>query len=542
MIRALWGLLLTAPFAAADALVVTRAMKATTILEVFVGADEVRVELEIAAADVEAFSNLLPRKGDTPEALFKRLGLFFKADLVLSADGEALVGRVEGLQARRRVRRDEITGEPAGESDETVLFLRLRYPLAGAPRTFAIKPPTGANIGFVVYHEGVAMNDFRYLGGEQVADLDWTDPFFSRFRSRNLRRRYDSPLNAFLYVDHFEVRKEIICRPRDLGIETGTVIKAAERDEIKRRVVAFLEGKNPVTVDGKPARGELDRIHFIRRTLKTTGVIPVDEDIPAVSAILGVIYVYPVVGLPKKVSMRWEVFTPRVGSVPAVATDEAGGMPSLLTPDDPVLVWQNFLKNPSSAEPAVIPPPRPRSWLFVWCALALVAVGLVTRRRVGIIAGSVGAALFLAVWVLESPSPVPEKAEAEQVVGGLLRNLYRAFDYRGESAIYDTLQRSVDGDLLRRIYIETRRALELANQGGARAKVKQVEIESTEELSALDDGPGFAVDCTWKVAGAVGHWGHIHMRRNRYEARLVIRPVDGVWKITDLEILDERRL
>ena len=193
-------------------------------------------------------------------------------------------------------------------------------------------------------------------------------------------------------MDSFEVRKEIICRPRDLGIETGTVIKAAERDEIKRRVVAFLENNNPVTIDGRSARGELDRIHFIRRSLKTTGVIPADEDIPAVSAMLGVIYVYPVVGLPGKVSMKWELFTPRVSSVPAVATDEAGGVPSLLTRDDPYLRWENFLKNPSSAKPVVIPPPQPRSWLAVWCALALVAVGLSTRRRVGIIAGSVGAA------------------------------------------------------------------------------------------------------------------------------------------------------
>ncbi len=43
-----------------DALVVTRAMKASTIMEVFVEANEIRVELEIGGNDLEAFQDLLP--------------------------------------------------------------------------------------------------------------------------------------------------------------------------------------------------------------------------------------------------------------------------------------------------------------------------------------------------------------------------------------------------------------------------------------------------------------------------------------------------
>jgi hypothetical protein len=44
------------------------------------------------------------------------------------------------------------------------------------------------------------------------------------------------------------------------------------------------------------------------------------------------------------------------------------------------------------------------------------------------------------------------------------------------------------------------------------------------------------------VDGSVGHWGHIHRRRNQYDAELIIRTIDGVWKITDLEVLSEQRL
>ena len=52
------GLFASAGPAVGDALVVTRAMKAGTIAEIFVEQGSVRVELEIGATDVEAFLNL----------------------------------------------------------------------------------------------------------------------------------------------------------------------------------------------------------------------------------------------------------------------------------------------------------------------------------------------------------------------------------------------------------------------------------------------------------------------------------------------------
>jgi hypothetical protein len=58
----------------------------------------------------------------------------------------------------------------------------------------------------------------------------------------------------------------------------------------------------------------------------------------------------------------------------------------------------------------------------------------------------------------------------------------------------------------------------------------------------LDSGPGFAARGTWNVSGSVGHWGHVHQRTNRYEARFVVRPVDGTWRITELELLQEERV
>jgi hypothetical protein len=82
--------------------------------------------------------------------------------------------------------------------------------------------------------------------------------------------------------------------------------------------------------------------------------------------------------------------------------------------------------------------------------------------------------------------------------------------------------------------------LELASQGGARAKVNELEILELDAEPA--SGGAFEAAATWSVGGSVGHWGHLHQRRNRYRARLTVAPVDGAWKLTGLEILEEERL
>jgi hypothetical protein len=127
-----------------------------------------------------------------------------------------------------------------------------------------------------------------------------------------------------------------------------------------------------------------------------------------------------------------------------------------------------------------------------------------------------------------------------QLTGNLLHNVYRAFDYRGEEVIYDILSRSASGELLTDVYLETRRGLELANQGGARVKVKDIEVLESVLVDA--NGESLTVDSKWKVSGSVGHWGHVHQRRNGYHAMLEINEIDGAWKLTGLEILEEERL
>jgi hypothetical protein len=96
---------------AADAIVISRAMLASTIAEVFVEESSVRVELEIGLADLPAFRNLVPdavyeRLGYEPEPLSQRLPRFFREDFAIRADGGTpLAGRVVEIAPRPRMRR-----------------------------------------------------------------------------------------------------------------------------------------------------------------------------------------------------------------------------------------------------------------------------------------------------------------------------------------------------------------------------------------------------------------------------------------------------
>jgi len=559
-----------------DALVVTRAMLASTIAEIWIEPDSVVVELEIGPQDLSSFRNLLPdelyaRLGYDPEPWLDRLLRFAGEDFVVRVDdGPPTAGRLRALEVRSRIRRDEVTGEPLPvqpEDAEQVVFARLAYPTPGRPSSLTIGPKpfreaeNVASIGFVSYHEGLYVNDFRYLGQPERITLDWNDPWYSQFENRNLWRQYRSPLSAFLYVEPFEVRKEIVVRPRDLaqwgldlGLEGRETIRAEEQEEIRLRVAEFLAGRNPVTIDGDPAEGFLDRVHFIYRNLRTSGVVDPPQDLPVVSATLGVIWVYPVDHLPDSVEMKWEMFSDRVDRIPSAATDEAGSLPSYLTPDDPILRWQNFLTNPTI--PGLVPvqePPRSRPWLPLAAgAAALVALLFLARRygpglRAGerppvraSVTAAVAVALLVAAVPLSLRSGRMTQEQTEEILTGLLLNVYKSFDYREEEAIYDAIARTTSGDLLTEIYLQTRRSLELANQGGARAKVRTVQVlEATPEPL---DGSGFKARTTWNVTGSVGHWGHVHQRSNQYLADITVRVIDDAWRITELEVLNEERI
>jgi hypothetical protein len=251
-----------------------------------------------------------------------------------------------------------------------------------------------------------------------------------------------------------------------------------------------------------------------------------------------------------------------VQKVTARMTDPAGPFPYDLTPGDNLLKWTNYLKTytiPTVEKINVADQHRgmPVPIGSVVCIVLLLPIswGIVRRKKHG---GSVkplfgmfgllvvGALLLVPVFQV----PFGGNARAGQfsskdgrvVLDSLMKNVYRAFDFRDEEDVYDKLAICVSGELLAELYLQQRRSLVVEQAGGAQAKVKEVAIEyvvvgkSSKHDGALD------LQAQWTALGQVGHWGHVHSRQNRYDAIVTIKPMAGAWKIIDLELLEETRL
>jgi len=100
----------------------------------------------------------------------------------------------------------------------------------------------------------------------------------------------------------------------------------------------------------------------------------------------------------------------------------------------------------------------------------------------------------------------------------------------------------VEGDLLSTIYLQNRKSFEVKKAGGATARVKNVEIKEAMIQGRSDNKKGVKIHSKWTALGTVGHWGHVHARQNYYDAILSVEPIEGSWKITALDLIEEKRL
>jgi hypothetical protein len=577
--------------AQADWINLTGAENAPNIAEIYIHDDRVQVNLEIYINDFATFAGLMP------DELFKdmdiklppfaeRLRRFSEEDLqFVTEEGKNLQAELKLIEPRLRedrpspfvgminpITRRRVPGPP---EDKRVFYAELIYPFSKKPHTLAIIPPIDiknnvtASIGFVVYHKDVPVVDFKYLAGPLKMHLDWEDPWYSRFEKKAYNRWQQSGVMTFVYIEPYEVRHETLARVKDLeqwidlGLRGDEFIEIDEFEPLKKKIGEFLLGHSNVLIDGKRLRPILDRTAFVKYTMTRTFFLSQAERIPLSTAMVGVIVTYLTDGIPQEVKVDWDLFSDKIQKVPANAVDPVGPFPSYVTPDDNILVWTNYLKNykiPTVAEVAV-PDSMMRFYLPVGSILCLgailpVAVQIGRRKRnaksivlqCGLLAVLLGGSLLLyphlqitvgrpAILVAK-----PADDEAVPLLHSLLKNVYRAFNFREEDDVYDKLALSVSGDLLTDIYLQNRKSLEIQRAGGAQAKVKEVEILDVSVGEVAGRPLALAFTSNWTAFGTVGHWGHIHARKNQYEAIITVEPVDGVWKITDLELLDETRI
>jgi len=348
----------------------------------------------------------------------------------------------------------------------------------------------------------------------------------------------------------------------DFNLRGDEIVEEDEFNRVREQIGRFFMERENVRIDGQRLKPILDRTAFVESSLQRSRFIETPEQVPLSSAMVGVIVTYLTDGIPQEVTTTWELFSERVQKVTARITDPAGPFPYELTPDYNVLKWTNYLKTytiPTVEKIDVADQHRgvPVPIGSVVCIGLLLSVGwgiLRRKKRGGSVKLLFGLAGLLVIGALVLipvfQVPVGGSARTSQfsaedgrvILNSLLKNIYRAFDFREEEDVYDKLAICVSGDLLANIYLQQRKSLVVEQAGGAQAKVEEVAIEdvvvnkSTRQAGALD------LRAQWTAAGKVGHWGHIHSRQNRYDAIVTIKPVTGAWKIVDLELLEEKRL
>jgi hypothetical protein len=575
----------------ADWINLTGSETAPNVAEIYVLDDRVHVKLEVYIGDLDKFDDLVPddwlRDASGRASLDERLERFSREGLQFVTDkGEQLIAKAVTIEPRLRVDRQSpfagminpITRArvPDAPADKRVLYVELDYPFAGKPESLQFIPPldddadiASATIGFITYHKSVPVIDFRYLGAPAHLTLDWSDPWYSKFKNVNLKRHHASALMTFVYVEPYEVRHEILTRVKDLeewmdlGLRGDEFIEVDELQPLKQRIGEFMLGRNKVQIDGVDGSPILDRTNYVTVGIKGIQIVEVPERMEISTAIVGVILTYITDGIPQEVTVDWELFTDQVQRVPATSTDPAGPLPTYVSPDDNVHTWTNYLKNykiPTVAEVSVagslgtveIPAVSAASGLLSLIALVFLLGRLRTGgdKRWPLIATLVLGVGVLAAWpharlAIDRPAALAGTLQAEQsaaLVETLLKNVYRAFDFREEDDVYDKLALTVSGDLLADIYLQSRQSFAVQQAGGAQAKVQEVAIQEAVATRRDDDGLGYDVRAKWTAMGTVGHWGHTHIRQNLYDALLTIEADDGSWKIKGMEVLEESRI
>ncbi len=473
----------------------TGAEKSPTIAEFYVNTDHVRMVLEIGQRDRDTIT---------------------VEEFVIEADGQKLTPNIQLSEIRpRKPRLSRLPKPPVGPVSKEVQYLEVLYPFKGQPNQITFIPPlengfTKSTIGFVTFHEALPIHDFRFLGQPATLNLNWEDPWYSWYKSVNLKRHHKDPVFAFLYVEPYETRFETLVRLRDLEPwmeqELSDEISIEEQQALLAEAAIIVAKNTPLMVDGVAVTPFVESTTFLELglagvTARTSAVVETRN-----SAIAGITLTYLTDRLPQEVSIEWRLFSDNITIIPAQAIDMAGPLRYLLSREDTKMTWNNFLKNYS--EPTF---------------------------------DDIEVGTEFSFFSFFTDSAKPGDSRGKEIVSLALKNIYRAFDFNKEEIIYDKLAQTVTGDALTEIYLQNKKTMFLEETGGAKARVKDVTITEVKNVTSLPDRDGFQAQVVWSISGTVTHWGHSHNRQNNYEATISFIPVDGKWKVLGIKLQEKLR-
>jgi len=438
---------------------------------------------------------------------------------LLRADGRKLTGKLVAVDhsqisdagvAEADVKQISVTYSLKFPVDAPLSFLTVSQQFGGEQ---AILP---AMMDCQVRQTGVVL-DLPHplmIGQTLTTRFDWEKPPTPPKNWRELQERRRemlkqqlgiasySGLYSFLYIAPDEVRHEILIPL--LTLEEWLPIRRAEPemltvDEQKRLAVdirEFFESRNPVVINDADVAAVASRVSFFGLDIRDFALNAEPRPVSMAQGRVGIILSYDCDSVPETVTARWETFSRYAPFLKSIVYEfDEAPVEHFFRPDSPEFQWAGS-ESPQVIRRSVSP---------------VKAEGATTERSAAIVADQ------------------------------LIANIYDAFGLQGEEETYDALATSVEGPFLRTLYLQIRRSLLMAEQGGSKSRVLSVKPVSTR-LIGRPTAESFAVQHRWRVVGSVEHWGHIHTRENEFDATLSVRRVDAAWKLETVRFTSQKRV
>jgi hypothetical protein len=565
---------------------------------VYVASNEVRVTVEVFLEDLFLFHDLQPNAADYLDAVTIQRGIelhraFVAERFVIQDAGGHRLQKSQSTNVKFDI---PVGGVPLTELMSHKLTFEIQYSPAASPEFLTFSQRFAGEDGLlpaemqltIKQEGGDVLYDKALVTGIPITQrFVWDRPALTEESSDRERAAWlaqeqqktlgitsYSSVYSFLYVEDFEVRHEILIplltllQMLELPHDGDAFFSLEEQQATAPLIADHFGTGNPVRIDGQEHRAVVSRCDFYGLSFKDLARRAQPQPVPLSSARVGLILSYPLSTVPAHVRLQWNRFTKTVWSVNVVVFDGVSGYRKTVTRvgGNNVVEWKAAVRK-APAQIHEIPAEVTARPMFEISSgsvgLLLLAVAACTfrtaksgldRRTVMTVTVMLSCAWAvrdsgfgkLAVPVGRRPPITDETAEA--VFATLHSNIYAALRYRTESDVYDALAFSTSGDVLQATYLKIMAGLKMEEQGGAVARVRQVEIldgtrtELTVPQQSNAQPEGFAYRCRWNVSGTVEHWGHIHARTNQFEADFRVESVGGNWKVTDVDIVDNRRI
>ncbi len=564
-----------------------------TEASVFVTRTKAILRIQMFAEDLILFQGLQPNDQDrvSPEDLKRGLEdhrTFLLEHITLrDAKGEPIKGEVTDVKPF------EIPADGILSTDmmlHTATY-ELEFPFTESPEFLTIQQDMSdenfiipSEMKLTVHQAGTAMNytesllpgatttvrfDWSQAITEDATDAEW-ETWFAKQREATLGITSYSSVYSFIYIEPNEIRHEILIplatlktilpvKSRDVAF-----IEIDEQEAIRVLFRDWLRAENPVTINGSRVMPDFSRIDFYGLDLRDFATQAADQKVSQASGRVGIIlrYVTPDDAV-RDATLSWEKYYSSMNKIQSVVISypdriDRFEFSRFNKANDNILTWKcdpDALPKPISAVPAeVVPRPTLTIPLASVGCLVVAFLGLrIPKPQVRMLVS--GAALILAIasWrtlgiTMDQPWRQPVELSdqrATEIFQKLHQGIYRSLDFGSEDRVYDVLATSVDGALLEKLYLQLHQSLEMKEQSGAIARIQSIKYDDGEESprsATTVPWPGFEYHSTWTIAGIVEHWGHVHERQNRFDAVFTIEPRDGNWKITRMDIADQKQV